>query len=69
MRFSYDFLLKMLENDDPTNLQTKFGVHITSNIFQITKFENHGITILDLPTLKTYPTPGGGVTFEFFSLK
>ena len=37
MRFSWDFLLNMLENND-SNLQTKFGVHITSNIFQINKF-------------------------------
>ena len=26
-----------LENDD-SNLKTKFGVHITSNIFKITEF-------------------------------
>ena len=26
MRFSWDILLNMLENDD-SNLQTKFGVH------------------------------------------
>ena len=51
MRFSWDFLLayiNMLENDDSnyinmlenddSNLQTKFRVHITSNIFKITKF-------------------------------
>ena len=33
----------MLENDD-FNLQTKFGVHITSNIFKIIQFKNQGIT-------------------------
>ena len=37
MQFSWDFLLNMLENDD-FSLQTKFGVHITSRIFKITKF-------------------------------
>ena len=30
MRFSWDYLLNMLENYD-SNLHTKFGVHITSN--------------------------------------
>ena len=35
--FLYDFLKNMLENDD-FNLQTKFGVHITSNIFKIIQF-------------------------------
>ena len=30
------FLLNMLENDD-SNFKTKFGVHITSNIFKIKK--------------------------------
>ena len=42
MRFSWDFLPNMLENGH-SNLQTKCGVHITSNIFKITQFENHGI--------------------------
>ena len=37
MQFSWDVLLNMLENDD-SNLQTKFGVHINSNIFKIIKF-------------------------------
>ena len=34
MRLSWEFLLNMLENDD-SNLQTKFSVHITSIIFKI----------------------------------
>ena len=42
MRFSWDFLQNMLENGD-SNLQTKFGVHITLNIFKIIQFKNHGI--------------------------
>ena len=37
MRFSWDFSLKMLENCD-FKLQTKFGVHVTSNIFKIMQF-------------------------------
>ena len=43
MRFSWDFLQNMLENGD-SNLQTKFGVHITLNIFKIMQFKNHAIT-------------------------
>ena len=35
------FLLYMLEKDDSI-LQTKFGVHITSNIFKTTKFRITG---------------------------
>ena len=44
MRFLWDFLQNMLENGD-SNLQTKFEVrvHITSNIFKIIQFKNHGI--------------------------
>ena len=42
MRFSWDFLQNMLENGH-FNLQTKFGVHIASNIFKIIQFKNHGI--------------------------
>ena len=70
MRFSWDFLQNMLENDH-SNLQTKLGVHITSNIFKINQFKNHGIapTPPDHPTLKAYPTPGVGGKFEIFSLK
>ena len=34
MRFLWDFLQIMLEKGH-FNLQTKFGVHITSNIFKI----------------------------------
>ena len=59
----------MLENGH-SNLQTKFGVHITSNIFKIIQFNNHGIAPPpDLPTLKAYPAPGVGGRFENFSLK
>ena len=59
----------MLENDH-SNLQTKFGVHITSNIFKIIQFKNHGIEPPPhLPTLKAYPTPGVGGRFGIFSLK
>ena len=38
------FAKYILENGD-SNLQTKFGVrvHITSNIFKIIQFKNHGI--------------------------
>ena len=56
----------MLENCD-SNLQSKFGVHITSNIFKIIQFKNHGIASTPhLPTLKAYPTPGVGGRFEIF---
>ena len=51
------------------NLQTKFGVHITSNLFKIIQFKNHGIAPPHLQTLKAYPTPGVGGRFEIFSLK
>ena len=70
MQFSWDFLLNMLENYN-SNLQTKFGVHITSNIFknnQISKSRDY-TNPPDLPTLKAYPTLGGGGRFELFSLK
>ena len=69
MRFSCNFLLAMLENED-SNLQTKFGVHITSN-FQNNKIlkSQDNTNPSDLPTLKAYPTPGGGGRFEFFTLK
>ena len=58
----------MLENGD-SNLQTKFGVHITSNIFK--KKSNFKITGLHQPLcLNAYPTLGGGdICLNFFSLK
>ena len=64
------FLQNMLENGH-SNLQAKFEVHITSNIFKKIKFKNHGIapTPLDLPTLKAYPTPGVGGRFGRFWVK
>ena len=67
MRF---FAKKMLENGH-SNLQTKLWVHITSNIFKIIHFKNHGIapTPPDLPILKAYPTPGVGGRFGICSLK
>ena len=67
MQFSWDFLQKMLEIGH-SNLQTKFGVHITSNILKIIQFKNHGIapTPPHLPTLKAYPTHCVGVRFDFF---
>ena len=70
MRFSWDFLQNMLENDH-SNLQTNLWVHITSNIFKIIQFKNHGIapTPPNLPTLKAYPTPSVGGRFGIFSLK
>ena len=54
-----------------SNLQTKFGVHITSNIFTIIQFKNHGIAPPPphLPTLTAYPTPAVGGRFGIFSLK
>ena len=71
MQFSWDFLQNMLENGD-SNLQTKFGVHITSNIFKIYQFKNPGIAshpTPNLPTLKlTLPT-GKVVGSIFFFLK
>ena len=69
MPFSWDFVLNMLENDY-SDLQIKFGVHITSNIFKIIQFQNHGIVPTPhLPTLKAYPTPGEGGMFNFFFAK
>ena len=61
-----EFLLNMLENDD-YNVQTKFGVHITPNIFKLTKFlkSRDYTNPPDLPILKLYPTPReGGGRFE-----
>ena len=54
-----------------SNLQTKLWVHITSNIFKIIQFKNHGIapTPPDLPTLKAYPTLGVGGRFGIFFAK
>ena len=69
MRFSWDFLQNMLENDN-SNLQTNLWVHITSNIFKISNSKIMGShQPPDLPTLKAYPTPDVGGRFEFFSLK
>ena len=69
MQFSWDLLLNILENDD-SNLQTKFRVHITSNIFQnnpILKSQDY-TNPPNLPTC-SYPTPRGGGRFDFFELK
>ena len=71
MRFSWDILQNMLENGH-SNLQKNLWVHITSNIFKIIQFQNHGISPTpppDLPTLKAYPTPGVGGSFGIVSLK
>ena len=55
----------MLENVD-SNLQTKFGVHITSNIFNNNQIlESWDYT----PPSESLPDPGGGGRFESFSLK
>ena len=57
MRFSWDFLQNMLENVD-SNLQTKFGVHITLNIFKIIQFKNHRIApTLPPPNFESLPNP------------
>ena len=60
-------LQNMLENGD-SNLQTKFGVHITSNIFKIIQFKQSRDRTKppDLPTLKAYPTPGVDGSSKFF---
>ena len=69
MRFSLEFFRNMLENGH-SNLQTKFGVHITSNIFKIIQFKNHAIAPAPhLPTLKACPTSGVGGRFDFFFAK
>ena len=40
MRFSWCFLLNMLENkDNDPKLQTKFGAYITSNNFKMIQFQ------------------------------
>ena len=57
MRFSWDFLQNMLENGH-SNIQTKFGVHITSNIFKIIQFKNHGIAPTPRPpNFESLPYP------------
>ena len=72
MHFLWDFLQNMLENGD-SNLQTKFGVrvHITSNIFKIIKFKNHGIapTPLTSQLWKLTLPPEWVVGSKFFALK
>ena len=57
MRFSWDFLQNMLENDN-SNLQTNLWVHITSNDFQNIQLKNHGIA----------PTPPQPPNFESLTL-
>ena len=70
MPFSWVVLLNMLENDD-SKLQTKFGVHITSNIFKIIPILKSwdGTNPPNLPTLKAYPTSGEGGRFKIFFAK
>ena len=51
-------LQNMLENSD-SNLQTKFGVHITSNIFKIIHFKNHGIALTPTSQLWKLTLPPG----------
>ena len=59
MLFSLDFLLYMLESDH-SNLQTNFWVHITSNIFRIIQFWNHGIAQPPWPpNFESLPYPRG----------
>ena len=51
------FYAKKLENG-ASNMQTKFGVHITSNIFKIIQFENHGIAPIPRPSkFESLPYP------------
>ena len=61
MRFSWDFLQDILEDDD-YNLQTKFGVRITSNIFKINlilKSLNYTTTPPPTTQLWSLPYPRG----------
>ena len=52
-----DIFAEYFRNDD-SNLQTKFQVHITSNIFKLTKSYNHRIyTITTLPNLENLLYP------------
>ena len=51
---------------DGSDLQTKFGVHISSNILKIIKFSSQGIAPTPTPTLKAYLNPGEGGRFDFF---
>ena len=70
MRFSWFFFQNMLENGH-SNLQTKFRVHITSNIFKKIQFKNHRIAPTP-PTSQLWKLtlpPGVGGRFEIFSLK
>ena len=69
MQFSWDFLQNMLENGH-SKLQTKFGVHITSNIFKIIQFKNHGIVPTPKPpNFESLPYPRCRCRFKIFSLK
>ena len=56
----------MLENGD-SNLQTKFGKHITSNIFKIIQFKNHRIAPIPLTSQlwKLTQPRGIGGRFKF----
>ena len=63
MRF---FLQNMLENCD-SNLQTKFGLHITSNIFKIIQFKNHGIapTPIPPPNFESLPSTNNLIIWSY----
>ena len=66
MQFLWDVLLNMLENDD-SKLQTKFGVHITPNIFKIIQFQYHGIAPTPWPpNFESLPYPPGKVVDSNF---
>ena len=58
----------MFENSH-SNLQAMFGVHITSNIFKIIQFKNHGIAPTNPPTSQlwklTLPPVYSGVARAF----
>ena len=65
MRFSWNFLLNMLKNDN-SNLHTKVRVHITAKFLKYSNFKIMGLhQPHDLPSLKAYATPGGGGRFDF----
>ena len=69
MRFSWDFLLNMLENDD-SNLQKKVWSACHLKYFQNNQIlKSWDYTPPPNLTLKADPTPGGGGRFEIFSLK
>ena len=66
MQFSWDVLQNMLENG-ASNMQTKFGVHTTLNVFKTIQFKITGSHQPPPPSnFKSLPYPRGRWYVHFF---